>query len=560
VPQVVLSGEDGASAYEVAVANGFVGTESQWLASLVGADGDDADVTAHEVSLDPHPQYVTGPELTDTLADYTPGGGGSQAVTSITDNYTATVDDHLIIAVDGGAFGYTVTLPDASENEGVEFLVRNSRTTRNGVTVTATVGEVAGSALGHDVFPGYTAGLISNGTDWILTQPAQAEDLEGVATVDSTETISRSVGLHGRSLFDQTVFASDISSSGYGVGGEAIPDTRLQIILNAASRKLVFAAPSALDIETTLNYGRPINWTESRINFEQRRTVIVIRPTANGYTFNAENIIGWTQPSTSAQTATIYRISWLGPVIGQWFVESRTVLTLPYLGMEDPAQTGLIVCRVSRGGSANWTNWGATAALIDNFPGVVSAVKGVTAHISSEIPAPASVAGHPINLNVSLSTSTAEYNIFQRVMSVADPGGDLVGGVYVMGVVLHELGHVFDANWVETTNGGDPLAGGYDGSPVWVLSDYEDLYDMHAVIRADATIDPYYRTGVWDGTGSPTDADYERGRREWFAQSFAAWMVYSVDTTAGASFASSANGTTSVFADFRAFMDSLGLD
>lgn len=37
-------GDDGApglSAYQVAVANGFVGTESAWLASLVGADGTD---------------------------------------------------------------------------------------------------------------------------------------------------------------------------------------------------------------------------------------------------------------------------------------------------------------------------------------------------------------------------------------------------------------------------------------------------------------------------------------------------------------------------------------
>lgn len=33
------AGADGASAYQVAVANGFVGTESEWLTSLVGADG-----------------------------------------------------------------------------------------------------------------------------------------------------------------------------------------------------------------------------------------------------------------------------------------------------------------------------------------------------------------------------------------------------------------------------------------------------------------------------------------------------------------------------------------
>lgn len=32
---------DGASAYELAIANGFVGTETEWLASLVGAPGTD---------------------------------------------------------------------------------------------------------------------------------------------------------------------------------------------------------------------------------------------------------------------------------------------------------------------------------------------------------------------------------------------------------------------------------------------------------------------------------------------------------------------------------------
>ena len=35
----VGEGADGASAYDIAVANGFVGTEAEWLESLVGADG-----------------------------------------------------------------------------------------------------------------------------------------------------------------------------------------------------------------------------------------------------------------------------------------------------------------------------------------------------------------------------------------------------------------------------------------------------------------------------------------------------------------------------------------
>lgn len=42
-------GGDGASAYEIAVANGFIGTESAWLDSLQGAPGSDATVTISNI-------------------------------------------------------------------------------------------------------------------------------------------------------------------------------------------------------------------------------------------------------------------------------------------------------------------------------------------------------------------------------------------------------------------------------------------------------------------------------------------------------------------------------
>jgi hypothetical protein len=40
-----LAGPTGLSAYQLALANGFVGTEAQWLASLVGAPTDPGDIT-----------------------------------------------------------------------------------------------------------------------------------------------------------------------------------------------------------------------------------------------------------------------------------------------------------------------------------------------------------------------------------------------------------------------------------------------------------------------------------------------------------------------------------
>ena len=75
-------GIDGASAYEIAVANGYIGTEIQWLASLVGPPGSDADLTAHEGAVNPHPQYL--PRVNGTAERLTLSGGYTETVFSVT--------------------------------------------------------------------------------------------------------------------------------------------------------------------------------------------------------------------------------------------------------------------------------------------------------------------------------------------------------------------------------------------------------------------------------------------------------------------------------------------
>ncbi|GAA3136731.1 hypothetical protein GCM10010466_29440 [Planomonospora alba] len=80
-----MPGAVGASAYEIAVANGFVGTEAEWLASLVGPEGPEgpagppgepADLTEHLEALDPHPQYLTQSEADTRYAPIGSTGGG----------------------------------------------------------------------------------------------------------------------------------------------------------------------------------------------------------------------------------------------------------------------------------------------------------------------------------------------------------------------------------------------------------------------------------------------------------------------------------------------------
>lgn len=61
-------GSDGASAYEVAVASGFVGTEAQWLASLVGPQGPQG-IQGVQGKIGPQgpagPQGIQGPPGSD---------------------------------------------------------------------------------------------------------------------------------------------------------------------------------------------------------------------------------------------------------------------------------------------------------------------------------------------------------------------------------------------------------------------------------------------------------------------------------------------------------------
>lgn len=53
-------GEDGLSAYQVAVANGFVGSEAAWLESLQGEDGEDGDDGAAGPAGPAGPQGIQG--------------------------------------------------------------------------------------------------------------------------------------------------------------------------------------------------------------------------------------------------------------------------------------------------------------------------------------------------------------------------------------------------------------------------------------------------------------------------------------------------------------------
>ena len=77
-------GDDGKSAYEIAIANGFEGTEAEWLESLKGADGDSEftgtiDSSRVEVATDGTRLDSKLAEIDEALANVSNGGGSKTA-------------------------------------------------------------------------------------------------------------------------------------------------------------------------------------------------------------------------------------------------------------------------------------------------------------------------------------------------------------------------------------------------------------------------------------------------------------------------------------------------
>lgn len=103
------TGNDGKSAYEIAVDNGFVGTETEWLESLKGSDGDKGDngTTPHVDSITKN--WFVGDTDTGILAQGTNGVDGKDGKSIFT--ITKDADDNIIITFTDGSIQTIGKLP-----------------------------------------------------------------------------------------------------------------------------------------------------------------------------------------------------------------------------------------------------------------------------------------------------------------------------------------------------------------------------------------------------------------------------------------------------------------
>lgn len=104
-----LAGMDGASAYEVAVAGGFVGTEAQWLASLVGPQGPQGEQGPQGLTGATGPQGPQGPAGADGTSVALRG-----SVPTVGDLPTgATIGDLYVVLADGNGYVWSGTTWDS---------------------------------------------------------------------------------------------------------------------------------------------------------------------------------------------------------------------------------------------------------------------------------------------------------------------------------------------------------------------------------------------------------------------------------------------------------------
>ena len=147
------TGVDGASAYEVAVANGFVGTEAEWLASLVGPQGDTG------------PQGPTG-------ADGADGADGQNAILGFVLSCVGKPTDGEIVVIAVAPYAFTANPSTCSAKSVSAATSEAIFTIKKGATTVGTFTFAAGASVATTSI---TSGAIAEGDLVTITAPATAD-------------------------------------------------------------------------------------------------------------------------------------------------------------------------------------------------------------------------------------------------------------------------------------------------------------------------------------------------------------------------------------------------
>lgn len=211
-------GPDGLSAYEVAVANGFIGTEAEWLASLVGPEGPQGPQGIQGLTGDTGPQGIQGLQGDQGIQGIQ-GDTGPQGATGPTGATGATgaagADGQDGLAMPGGLLSLHPTDPFYDPQNTV--VVSGQDTTADTLTVTAH-----GWCSGTLVTPSATSGGITAGSAYhvhkidantLSLHSGVADALTGANPINITGTVTANLiayGVKNTSIFYIPAFHDQI--------------------------------------------------------------------------------------------------------------------------------------------------------------------------------------------------------------------------------------------------------------------------------------------------------------------------------------------------------------
>lgn len=188
-------GPPGPSAYDVAVSEGFVGTEAEWLASLVGSQGDigppgpAGDVGPAGDAGVPGPQGPEGPEGPAGAASTVPGPEGPEGPPGLP-GADSTVPGPQGVPGDDGASG-APGAPGADGDDGVQGIQGEQGDPGEAFPVgsifIAAVATNPATLLGYGTWAAFAAGRVLVGIDADQTEFDTALEEGGAKTHTLTE-------------------------------------------------------------------------------------------------------------------------------------------------------------------------------------------------------------------------------------------------------------------------------------------------------------------------------------------------------------------------------------
>jgi len=293
-------GAAGASAYDVAVENGFTGTEAEWLASLHGADGD-----SHVPDPAAQPDGKTLATLDGELVYTDPASGGASSWDDLTDKptefppeaHTHTIEDVTGLGSALAAKADAASLGTAATEDASAF-------------ATAAQGALADTAVQPAGLTKTAVGLgdVDNTSD--LDKPISTDVQAALSGKADTESGVPAGGSTGQVLAKASSADFDTQWVNQTGGGSSFPPTPTTVTLTDAMGDGTFEAPAQYVIYT-ITYSGPCRFRVYRT--ADGRTADADRPITTPYTGGADLVYEYVAPdATTDDGAPIHDVRAVG--------------------------------------------------------------------------------------------------------------------------------------------------------------------------------------------------------------------------------------------------------